>query len=547
MVDSEPTTRPAGGEHLEGTPDRRFLTRRGLITGTVGGLAALGLAGLAGYELPHGSSSSPDESEALQLAQERFFYTRPDLRPPTVRFTRFFSDESTVAEAAKPRFIFVSPRSISQLLHQLGAVLVPKQITNAPSQPGLMILDRMGRMVYFNPIMSGNPFDFNVQNDKGQPRLTWWHGKIVVGHGAGVGEMADETYKIIDSIHAGNGLMTDCHELTLTAAGTALISAYRETTTDLTSVGGASKAKVWAGHVQEIDLATGKVLLDWNSLDHVGVDESYVGRPPSKNIAYDYFHINSIKETPDGNLLIGARNTWACYLVNRSSGQVIWRMNGKKSDFTMGPGTHFFWQHDVRMPDLSTISLFDDGAFPPEEKQARGLLLSVDTSTMHVKLKRVYIHPAGFLAATQGSMELMLDGRVLIGWGNQGYFSEFAPDGAMIFDAQFPPRVCSYRAFTHDWVGHPTEPPIAAVRVNSSGGSMVYASWNGATEIANWSVLSGKATSSLQSVGSQEWTGFETSIAVNASGPYFAVVALDHNGKELGRSSAVKLDRKLVV
>ena len=88
-------------------------------------------------------------------------------------------------------------------------------------------------------------------------------------------------------------------------------------------------------------MATGKGLFDWDSLDHVGVDETYATGAAAA-APFDYFHINSIAETPDGNLLISARNTWALYKVDRSNGNVLWRMNGKKSDFSMGAGTHFY-------------------------------------------------------------------------------------------------------------------------------------------------------------------------------------------------------------
>ena len=525
----------------------RPLSRRGVIAGSVGGLAALGLAGLVGYELPHTPKPQTiTNSQFHQFTEVRTFLTRPDLRPPSVTFTTFFTNESRYFDAAHPRFIFLTPRSISQLLHNLGANLVPSQIVSAPSQPGLMILDRLGKLVYFKPMLTDNPFDFNMQADMGQPRLTWWHGQILVGHGNGVGEVADGTYTTIDSVKAGNGLMTDCHELSLTGHGTALISAYQETTTDLSILGGATKAKVWAGHVQEIDLTTGQIVFDWNSLDHVGVEESYTGRPSSKDVAYDYFHINSVKETPDGNLIVCARNTWALYKVNRATGKVMWRFNGKKSDFVMGPGTKFFWQHDARMPDANTITLFDDGGWPTEEKQARGLVILVDTKKMSATLKRAYVHPAAFISATQGSMELMPDGRVLVGWGNQGYFTEFAPDGAMVFDGQFPPRVCSYRAFTHDWIGTPTDLPAVLVRPNSSGGSVVYVSWNGATEVTQWQVLAGKSATTLKVIGSQEWTGFETAIAVSATGPYFRVVAKDKNGAELSLSEVARLNEKTI-
>nr|WP_242613713.1 arylsulfotransferase family protein [Herbihabitans rhizosphaerae] len=57
--------------------------------------------------------------------------------------------------------------------------------------------------------------------------------------------------------------------------------AYRQKTVDLTPIGGAKVAQVLEGVVQEIDLGTGAVRFEWNSLDHVPVTESYAERPPA--------------------------------------------------------------------------------------------------------------------------------------------------------------------------------------------------------------------------------------------------------------------------
>jgi outer membrane protein assembly factor BamB len=46
-------------------------------------------------------------------------------------------------------------------------------------------------------------------------------------------------------------------------------------TADLSSVGGSKNAEVWEGSIQEIDVATGKVIFEWHSLGNVGLDESY--------------------------------------------------------------------------------------------------------------------------------------------------------------------------------------------------------------------------------------------------------------------------------
>lgn len=520
----------SGGDRSTPAQRSRIVTRRWFMAKAVGWLGTLGLAGLVGYEWPRTAKRLTEVAPDYRAISEmRSFVSRPDLRPPVVRITTRRSSASPTSKYHQPRFIFITPRSVAK----------------TPSQPGLMILNRHGRLIWFNPILTETPFDFNVQNYQGQPHLTWFQGEVTKGVGAGIGAIANNAYQTIETIHAGNGLEADLHELLITTAGTALITAYEETTADLSILGGPRQGKVLASHAQEIDLASGKVLFDWNSLDHVGVDESYATAPSDKNLPFDYFHINSICETPDGNLLISARHTWALYKVDRSSGQIIWRMNGKRSDFSMSPGASFHWQHDARMPEPTMLTVFDDGSngsLLGAEKRSRALVLSVNTEAMDVKLEHAYVHPAGFIAASQGSVRLLPDGRVFVGWGSQPYFSEFAPDGTLLLDGQLPRSMSSYRAFTHDWVGHPTEPPSIAVRANSAGGAMIYASWNGATEIESWTVLAGKDESSLRTVGSQKWSNFETDIAVNSMGPHFRVAAMDNNGKELGRSEIVKLD-----
>ena len=85
-----------------------------------------------------------------------------------------------------------------------------------------------------------------------------------------------------------------------------------------------------------------------------------VGRAP-----YDYFHLNAVNLDEHGNLLISARNTWTVYDVDRHSGEVIWQLGGKASDFTLGPGVAFAWQHDPLPAGHDTIRLFDNEAAPP--------------------------------------------------------------------------------------------------------------------------------------------------------------------------------------
>jgi outer membrane protein assembly factor BamB len=505
---------------------RRGLSRRQFLYGA-GGLVGLGLAGLGGYESPSNGALAGPGTETGPASPEVYrFVTAPELRAQVVNITHYLPSAS---QDSSPRFIFLAPK----------AYYGP-----APGQPGPMIVDRNGRLVWFNPVNTV-AFDLNVQSLDGRPVLTWWQGLVNDGYGRGTAQIAGTSYDITRTAGAGDGLLADLHEFNLTSSGTALLTAYEVATADLSAIGGSRNGTVLAGHAQEVDLRTGKVLFDWRSLDHVGVDESYkpTAAQGGEVGAYDYFHINSVAETADGNLLISARNTWTVYKVDRGTGQVLWRLNGKRSDFTMGTAAHFYWQHDAREVN-GGVTLFDNnGTAPSMEKQSRALVLSVDTRAMHVDLAHAYVLPARFLSATQGSTQLLADGRVFVGWGSQPYFSEFAPDGTLLLEGQLPLNIQSYRAHTHDWSGVPAGVPSVAVLTNPAGGVFVYVSWNGATEIFAWTVLAGEHPSRLEPVGWQRWGGFETAVAVNSAGPYFAAVAVDKTGKHLGRSAILEVLR----
>jgi hypothetical protein len=288
------------------------------------------------------------------------------------------------------------------------------------------------------------------------------------------------------------------------------------------------------------------LLFEWDSLDHVGFDETYLpveGGHGSKDLPYDYFHINTIQDAGDGDLLIGARNTWCMYKVSRKTGEIVWRLNGKKTDFTMAPGSEFYWQHDTRLHDRTTLTVFDDGydgVLPKNEKQSRALILNVDYDKMLVTLRKEFIHPGTLiLSKAMGNAQMLPGGGMFVGWGTNPYFSEFDAKGNLVLDGQMLKGDPTYRAFIGGWEGHPAELPAVAAR-RRSGGATVYASWNGATEVASWNVLAGRTQSSLAAVNSAPRKGFETAIQVSNKGPYFAVEPRDATGRALSRSRPVK-------
>jgi hypothetical protein len=400
-------------------------------------------------------------------------------------------------------------------------------------------VDNAGEPVWIRPASQATT-NLRVQRYRGQPVLTWWQGDIA-SYGVGTeGEylVLNSSYQPVTTVKAQDGLAADLHEFVISGEGIAYFTAYRQYSTDLSAIGGPTNGTALDATIQGVDLGTGALVFDWHSADHIELTESHVTY--SSMVPFDPVHVNSIDFATDGKLLVSARNTWTVYKIDPATGDIVWRLGGKRSNFSFGPGVGFAWQHDARVKPDNLLTLFDDEAAPPEAKQSRGLVLDVDESAMTATLVRQYTHPSKpLLAASQGSIQALPNGDVLLGWGAEPYYTEYREDGSMVLDGRFETGQ-SYRAFRFPWTATPTESP--ALAVERTGASLVvYASWNGSTETARWMALGGAAPNALAPLGAARRTGFETTINVSGKAAYVAARALDIRGRALGTSAPIKV------
>jgi hypothetical protein len=447
---------------------------------------------------------TPDARAAPAGATMRRFFSRPDLRPPVV----------TVLErrrGSEPVFVFLAP-------------------TSGPGQRGAMIVDDAGDVVWFRPVMRKVVTDFKVQKLHGEPVLTWWEGKSVMGLGAGEWVVLDSSYRELVRFSAARGLPGDLHEFVITPWNTALVTSNEVRPWDLRPVGGDRRGHVVAGVVQELALPSGRLLWEWHSLDHVAVAETKINAKPGPR--FDYFHINSIHVAPDGHLIVSARNTWAAYKIDRRTGRVVWRLGGKRSDFSLARGARFEWQHDVREHADGLVSVFDNGAAPQEEPQSRALLLALDTKRMRVSLVHAFTHrPERVLSRYLGNAQLLDNGNVFVGWGGSPYVTEFDRAGGITFDARLPHGGESYRAFRFPWTGRPADRPATVIR-----GRALHVSWNGATAVDSWQLReNGRPSRTFPR------TGFETALPLAKTTTSASAVALAASGAPLRASPIARI------
>jgi hypothetical protein len=500
--------RSSNGRRGAGITRRKFLGT--LTTGT----ALVALSGSLGCE-----RTARTKATAAPQGKARVFRSRPDLHPPAI-------EVNTNMPGTAPGHIFISPKK------------GPGE--EAPTQDAPLIVDSSGEPVWFHPLQDAeaDAFNFEVQVYKGEPVLTWWEG-YHTGYGQGEYVICDHTYREIKRFGAANGYEGDHHEFLITPEDTALITIYSKVQRDLSGVGGPVDGVVLEGIVQEVDIETGEVLFEWHSLQHVRLDESYYQPPPDLRGPFDYFHINSVDPHPDGYLTISARRTSTVYNVDRKTGEIVWRLGGKRSDFAMGYGTRTDWQHDVRRHPDGIITIFDNGA-AQKDVQSRAVVVEVDEGEMSATLVGEYTHPNKILAATQGNVQVLSNGNVFVGWGSEPFFSEFGRDGKLLFDASFPSEVESYRAFRFPWKGRPQDSPAVVAESGPEDRVTLYVSWNGATEVETWQVLAGDSPDRLEPAGSAPRKGFETAMTLQTEEPHVAVMAKDSSGQVLGTSETIK-------
>jgi hypothetical protein len=462
------------------------------------------------------------------------FQTQPTLHPPVVTV------HQPAGSGTAPGYVFASPF--------LG-----------PGQYGPMIFDSAGNLVWFHQVPAGqDAADFRTQIYRGKNALTWWQGKTIqFGYGVGEGVIADANYRTLAVVKAGNGLAADEHELLLTPQGSAYVFAYSPVAASLAAAGGPASGIALDCAIQQVDIHTGLVMWEWHSLDHVAITESYSKPPPPTAAAgvYDYFHINSLDVDPHGNLLISARNTWALYSLDGRTGAVLWRLGGKQSSFTLGPSVQFAYQHDARWMHNGEISLFDDEGFPPITPPSRAEVIKIDPQAKTATLAAQFVRTSGPLITTsQGDAQTLPGGGWMVGWGGLPNFTEFDSGGKIVYDAQLPTGENSYRVYREPWAAQPTERPQLVVRFARNvvlrckqGGACrapveTFASWNGATTVAFWQILSGSSASHLKPVLTAARSGFETAAQL-AVAKFFQLRALSASRKVLASSRVVRPTR----
>ncbi|HEX2703517.1 MAG TPA: MFS transporter [Solirubrobacteraceae bacterium] len=454
------------------------------------------------------------------------FVSAPSLRPPTL-----YTDHKTDTGALAPGDIFTAA------FYNLS---YPPMV----GQSGPLILNDRLQPVWFKPVPKKYvAANLSLQSYQGKPVLAWWQGVVTnIGQTvSGEDVIANQHYRTIATLKGKDGWVLTLHEIVI-KGNDAWVTANKNIPRNLSKEGGAYNGALIDSAVQEYNLKTGKLLYTWDALKHIPPSESYATLP-TNGFPWDAYHVNSLQLIGNDTFLVSMRDTWAAYLVNIKTGNIEWTLGGRQSSFKFASQAAFQWQHDVVLQPSSEVTMFDDhccqltggGTYVPATGPSRGLVLKLNQQTHTATLVSQYGQARNENADYMGDVQPLSNGNVFVGWGSRPFLSEYSKSGKVLLDGYFPGSDLSYRAEVESWVGLPLTRPSGAAR-RANGKTTVYASWNGATQVASWRVLAGPSASRLTVAANTRDSGFQTAIALRSSSGTFELEALSASGRVLGTS-----------
>jgi len=415
-----------------------------------------------------------------------------------------------------PEFSSVMTTTVTTLPNQTGeGDIFIAQLGILPTQsPHLLIVGDDGEPIYINRFSSDlAAADFKVQTVNDIPYLVYSIGTLRGGYSSGTYFVMDNTYTIIDSWTIGNGYGADFHDLQLMKNGHALLLSYVPIPWDLSPYEGPVDGTVLDIVIQEQD-SEKNVVFDWHASQHIPLTDTYRALDESP---LDYVHTNAIELDDDGNILISSRHISEITKIDRHTGEIIWRLGGKKNQFTFTNDIGFSYQHDIRRLPNGKVTLFDNGN-QHDPPFSRAVEYEIGEATKTITRTWQYPEDTSIYAQFMGNSQQLPNGNSVIGWGAIPKVTEVHPDGTKAFELALGDL--TYRGFRFPWTSFPAEKPrTALLSTNDPDEATVFLSWNGATNISAYEVYAGPTPESMSVVTTTLTTGFESSITLTDLNP----------------------------
>lgn len=311
--------------------------------------------------------------------------------------------------------IFFLPADFPQLTVTVPREEASDEVTYLTLGTWLIIIDDNG-VPFFYKREQGRVMDFKV------------HPTGEYSYGVGTGErnefnrreniivVLDGNFNEVDRVSTVGLNHTDTHEFLIRPNGNYVLLGYHGVLRDMTGFGGTSSQLVEESVFQEVTRDR-TVVFQWTSWDGIPFTDALRSKT-------EYAHVNSIFIDDDENWIISARAVSQVLKIERSSGDVLWKLGGKSNEFVFinDPYSGLCGQHTASILSNGNLLVFDNGQpCIPGSAENRGELtriaeFQIDTVASTATLVWSYSQDGAY-TTSKGSAQRLANGNTLIGWG----------------------------------------------------------------------------------------------------------------------------------
>jgi len=362
-----------------------------------------------------------------------------------------------------------------------GYIFMATWDRNVPALYGnfIFILDSAG-VIVDSVRVNGAPYDFQVQQNGLLSYALGDFASSVPLPGEELQHIVlNENLAVVDSFKMKNGYITDFHEFKMLPNGHVMMMSYHTIIYDMSTIveGGKTDASLVINIIQEQDRDK-NVVFEWRNIDYIPITDSDLDLTEPR---INYGTLNAFDIDDDGNILASFRNHSEIMKINRTTGEVMWRMGSSRSEFTylgeheVNAPYYHSRQHNIRRRPNGNITLFDNGQShkPP---YSRAVEYELDEVNKVATMVSEWRFPNGnIFSVTAGNAEYLSNGGWFIGYGvpNPQFVKrnavEVHPDGSIALEISLPRGVLAYRIYKFPWKESVHKPSFMQTQVVERG------------------------------------------------------------------------------
>ena len=317
-----------------------------------------------------------------------------------------------------------------------GGYLMVSVVRVADFQGWAQIVDRAGRVLWYSRARgSVAPLVFD--------RMPNGHYAIYQNDQLGVEEidLTGKVYHVWMVPSSVASLGTDGHEFVPLPNHNAAMIGIDEHIVDTRPYfdGGVADANELHNSLDEID-PDGGVAFHWSSFPEITPGELTPDILPFDPAAPDPSHGNAAALTPDGNFIYNVRNASLLVKLDRKTGAILWRMGGRRNEFTFidDPENGVSHGHDFHFLPNGNLVCIDNG-IEHTPHVTRAVEYKLDEKAKTATLVWSYRHAPDIFSPLAGSVRRLANGDTVVAWGLPGSVTQVDKDNKVVWEMEEVP------------------------------------------------------------------------------------------------------------